>query len=116
QSQMTEGFSLVRYIDKVEHVDTIPPSGRVVRTVGLLIESAGPRASLGEVCEIVGGSGDAPLPVQVVGFREGIVLSVPLGAPAGVRPGARGGARAGAGVGGGGAGALGRGRDGAGRA
>src|SRR2546428_1503217 len=96
QSQMTEGFSLTRYIDKVDHVETIPASGRVVRTVGVLIESAGPRASVGEVCEIVSGSGAAPLPVQVVGFREGIVLSVPLGDTAGVRPGDRVVARSGA--------------------
>ena len=95
-SPTPESFSLTRYIDKVEHVETIPASGRVVRVVGLLIESAGPRASVGEVCEIVGGSGTAPLPVQVVGFREGIVLSVPLGDTAGVRPGDRVVARSGA--------------------
>jgi flagellum-specific ATP synthase len=91
------GFSLAPYLDRVAGVDTTPPSGRVIRTVGLLIESAGPRASVGEVCEITSSSGSgARLPVQVVGFREGTLLSVPLGDTAGVRPGDRIVARAGA--------------------
>jgi FliI/YscN family ATPase len=68
----------------------------VIRTVGLLIESAGPRASVGEVCEIIGPAGGSGRPVQVVGFREGTLLSVPLGDTAGVRPGDRIVARAGA--------------------
>jgi flagellum-specific ATP synthase len=89
------GFSLAHYIDRVGQVDTMPASGRVTRTVGLLIESTGPRASVGEVCEVTG-AGGARLPVQVVGFREGTLLSVPLGDTAGVRPGDRIVARAGA--------------------
>src|SRR3989441_5131637 len=95
-SSTPESFSLTRYIDKVDHVETIPPQGRVVRTVAALMQPAGTRASPGGVCGIVGGSGPAPLPVQVVGFREGILLSVPLGDTAGVRPGDRVVARSGA--------------------
>jgi FliI/YscN family ATPase len=59
----------------------------VLRVVGLLIESEGPRARLGEVCEII--SGDTVLPAQVVGFRDGTLLTVPLGELAGIRPGDR---------------------------
>jgi flagellum-specific ATP synthase len=73
-------------MDAVEQVDTTPVHGRVVRVVGLLIESAGPRARLGDVCE-VSSDGAPPLPVQVVGFRDGTLLSVPLGDLAGIRPG-----------------------------
>src|SRR5262245_45106657 len=91
-----EGFSLARHIARVGQVDTMPPSGRVIRSVGLLIESAGPRASVGEICEITGAPGEPPLPVQVVGFRDGTLLTVPLGDTAGVRPGDRIVARAGA--------------------
>jgi FliI/YscN family ATPase len=79
-------FSLAPYLERLAAADTMPPRGRVVRSVGLLIESAGPRASVGDVCEIVSASGP-PRPVQVVGFREGTLLSVPLGDTAGVRPG-----------------------------
>src|SRR5262245_2104472 len=91
-----EGFSLARYITRANLVDTMPVAGRVVRVVGLLIESAGPRASVGEICEIIGGAGAPVLPVQVVGFRDGTLLSVPLGDTSGVRPGDRIVARAGA--------------------
>ena len=79
--------SLTRYIDAVERIDTTPLQGRVLRVVGLLIESEGPRARLGEVCDII--SSDMILPVQVVGFRDGTLLSVPLGELAGIRPGDR---------------------------
>lgn len=67
----------------------MPPTGRVIRTVGLLIESAGPRVSVGSMCEIIGTDGRPSLPVQVVGFRDSTVLSVPLGDTVGVRPGDR---------------------------
>ena len=82
-----DGFSLASYIRGVAEADPLPPTGRVIRVVGLLIESAGPRASVGEICEIRGPAGGAPRAVQVVGFREGTLLSVPLGDTAGVRPG-----------------------------
>jgi flagellum-specific ATP synthase len=91
-----DGFSLARYIARVGQVDTMPPAGRVIRSIGLLIESAGPRASVGEICEIIGAPGEPSLPVQVVGFREGTLLTVPLGDTAGVRPGNRIVVRAGA--------------------
>jgi FliI/YscN family ATPase len=88
-------FSLERYIRRLPEIDTMPPVGRVIRTVGVLIESAGPRVPVGAICE-VGGLDGPGLPVEVVGFREHTVLSVPLGDTAGVRPGdpvvARGGA------------------------
>jgi len=74
-----EGFSLSHYIARIDQIDTTPPSGRVIRTVGLLVESAGPRASVGEICEVISSTGAPALPVQVVGFREGTLLTVPLG-------------------------------------
>jgi flagellum-specific ATP synthase len=83
----TAAASLTRYIDAVERIDTTPLQGRVLRVVGLLIESEGPRARLGEVCDII--SSDMILPVQVVGFRDGTLLTVPLGELAGIRPGDR---------------------------
>jgi FliI/YscN family ATPase len=82
------GVSLRRYIDRVPAVETLPAAGRVVRTVGLLIESSGPRAPVGAICEIVGQDGP-PLPVEVVGFRDSVLLSVPLGDTSGIRPGDR---------------------------
>lgn len=82
------GFSLEAYATRVAHIDPVPSSGRVVRTVGLLIESNGPHVCVGSMCDVVGSDGRR-LPVQVVGFRDGVVLSVPLGDTVGVRPGDR---------------------------
>ncbi|MEQ1758616.1 MAG: FliI/YscN family ATPase [Vicinamibacterales bacterium] len=86
---MTETLSLEPYFKRLEQVDTMPASGRVLRTVGLLIESSGPRVSVGAMCDIIGDDQTPPLPVQVVGFRDGVLLAVPLGDTVGIRPGDR---------------------------
>jgi FliI/YscN family ATPase len=83
------GFALDTYLERVRTADPTPLSGRVVRAVGLLIESEGPHARLGDVCAVAGGPQEAPLLVEVVGFRDGSLLTVPLGEMTGVRPGAR---------------------------
>lgn len=88
-SPSAESFAFEPYLDLLRTTDLTPPSGRVVRVVGLLVESEGPRVSVGDVCEIVGPSGEPPLLVEVVGFRDGRLLSVPLGGTAGIRPGSR---------------------------
>jgi FliI/YscN family ATPase len=82
-------FSLARYLQEVPRVETMPPSGRVIRTVGLLIEAQGPRVQVGAMCDVVSSDGSPSLTVQVVGFRDGVVLAVPLGDTVGVRPGDR---------------------------
>jgi flagellum-specific ATP synthase len=85
---MSDGFSLGRYLDIVRRTDPLPLCGRVTRTVGLVVESSGPRASVGELCMLYR-DGRSPLPMEVVGFRDGALLTVPLGGTAGVRPGDR---------------------------
>src|SRR4051794_8551401 len=90
------GFSLEPYVSRVDRIDAMPPWGRVVRTVGLLIESNGPRVSVGTMCDVVSSDGRNRLPVQVVGFRDGLMQAVPLGDTTGVQPGDRVVARAGA--------------------
>jgi FliI/YscN family ATPase len=84
-----EGWSLQHHIDRLPLVDLMPPSGRVIRTTGMLIESAGPRAGVGSMCEIVGPGGGPPLAAQVVDFRDGTLLAIPLGDTTGVQPGDR---------------------------
>lgn len=82
-------MSLARYLDIVRRTDPLPVTGRVVRTTGLLVESRGPRARVGDVCELDRGPGTAPLALEVVGFRDGYLQSVPLGTTVGIRPGDR---------------------------
>ena len=86
---MSEQLSLDRFRVQLDRIDTLPVGGRVVRTVGLVVESRGPRARVGEICELVGSAGEQPLPLEVVGFREGTLLTVPLGGTSGIRPGDR---------------------------
>lgn len=81
--------SLARYLERARRADPLPVVGEVVRTVGLLVESKGPRARVGELCELVGADGRRGLAVEVVGFRDGLLLTVPLGSTAGIRPGDR---------------------------
>ncbi|MGE3191000.1 MAG: FliI/YscN family ATPase [Vicinamibacterales bacterium] len=84
------GFSLDRYLARVNRAEPLPVMGRVVRTVGLVVESQGPRARVGELCELVGHGRDGEsLTLEVVGFRDGHLLTVPLGTTAGIRPGDR---------------------------
>ena len=56
-----------------------PAAGRaaVTEMVGLLVESNGPAAAVGDFCEIVTQSGRV-IRTQVIGFRDGRVLSMPL--------------------------------------
>ncbi|MFN8063526.1 MAG: FliI/YscN family ATPase [Vicinamibacterales bacterium] len=83
------GLVLDRYMEKVAQAEPAPIMGEVIRVTGLLVESLGPRVRVGEVCELRGSDGSAPLPVEVVGFRDGRLLTVPLGDTAGIRPGDR---------------------------
>jgi FliI/YscN family ATPase len=84
-----EAISLQPYLERVRRIEPAPICGRVIRVVGLVVESIGPRARVGEVCELRPVDGGRGLPVEVVGFRDGRLLSVPLGDTAGIRPGDR---------------------------
>lgn len=63
-----------------------PRVGRVVQIVGLGIEADGPDASVGDVL-FIESPGREPLTVEVVGFRAGRILLMPLGEMTGIAPG-----------------------------
>lgn len=44
---------------------------------------------MGELCELVRDPRERPLPLEVVGFRDGLLQTVPLGSTTGIRPGDR---------------------------
>ena len=79
-------LSLAPYFERIKTAQTAPMTGSVVRVVGLVVESVGPPARVGDVCELRDDRG-LRLPMEVVGFRDGRLLSVPLGDTAGIRPG-----------------------------
>ncbi|OKY74508.1 MAG: flagellum-specific ATP synthase FliI [Desulfobulbaceae bacterium DB1] len=61
--------------------------GRVNQVIGMVIESRGPGIPVGSVCEVDLFRGEGRVPAEVVGFREGRVLLMPLGEMRGVEPG-----------------------------
>lgn len=71
------------YIDKyaraLERIDPIKVNGKVTDVIGLIIVSVGPNVSLGEICTIIDKSGKEVCKAEVVGFKEGKVLSIALG-------------------------------------
>ena len=85
----TPALNMAPYFERLAKLHPMLSFGRVQKAVGIVIESQGPPASVGEVCEVVNSAGEAPVPVEVVGFREKVVLSMPLGNLQGVRLGDR---------------------------
>jgi flagellum-specific ATP synthase len=70
-------------------VRQLPPGkwmGRVSKVVGLVVESNGPEASLGEQMYIHAGP-DRRIAAEVVGFQDHRVLLMPIEAMEGIRPG-----------------------------
>ncbi len=61
--------------------------GRVSNLIGLVVEATGLEAEVGEICEIFRGRAAAPIPAEVVGFRNGRTLLMPLGTLQGIGPG-----------------------------
>ena len=61
--------------------------GRVVQLIGLVIESEGPLAAVGEVCRIESARHDGVTLAEVVGFRNHHLLLMPLGEIHGIHPG-----------------------------
>jgi len=76
-------------IAAVERIEPLTVSGRVAAVNGLLIEARGglTRLAVGARTEIVRRA-DAPLPAEVVGFRDSKALLMPFGPVEGVAPGA----------------------------
>lgn len=76
---MTSPFALdlKPYHVDLARLDPFQTAGEVVQLVGLLIESAGPATAIGDFCCIRTQEGRS-IRTQVIGFRNGHVLSMPL--------------------------------------
>jgi FliI/YscN family ATPase len=70
-------LSFTPYRAELDRIAAFRWSGQVTDVVGLLVESRGPASAIGDFCEIRTSSGRL-VRVQVVGFRDGRVLSMPL--------------------------------------
>ncbi|HUT63324.1 MAG TPA: FliI/YscN family ATPase, partial [Anaerolineae bacterium] len=74
------------YMAVVGQTQTIKRCGIVRESRGLLIESQGPQASIGEICKVDLGEKKKVL-AEVVGFRDNHLLLMPLGDLEGIAPG-----------------------------
>ena len=78
-----------KYSTVIERTETIRYIGRVNRVQGLLIESDGPQAVVGEVCQIELSPGGPTVAGEVVGLRGGTVQIMPFQEIDGIQLGSR---------------------------
>jgi flagellum-specific ATP synthase len=76
-SAAAAAFSLDRYFEQLNRSSLLPWTGEIVEVVGLLLASRGPAVAVGDFCEVITSSGRR-VKTQVIGFRNGNVLSMPL--------------------------------------
>ncbi len=72
---------------RVKETEVVRNHGRVVQLIGLVIESEGPLAAVGEICRIESAGHNTSTLAEVVGFRNHHVLLMPLGELHGIHPG-----------------------------
>jgi FliI/YscN family ATPase len=81
-------IDLARFARAVREIDPLQTAGTVVKMIGLVVESRGPACAAGDFCEIQTRCGRS-VRAQVIGFREGHVLSMPLEETSGIQLGDR---------------------------
>lgn len=85
---MEININLEKFKEAIDSCKSMNMIGKVVQIVGLVIECNGPNVSMGELCYVESHFDNVePLPAEVVGFREGYVLLMPLGETKGIGPG-----------------------------
>jgi len=80
---------LAAHFERLAAIDTLKMVGMVTRAVGLIIESKGPAVAVGDICSLEGGGGEPNTLLEVIGFRDSQILSMPLGRMPSVRMGDR---------------------------
>lgn len=78
---------LEKYQALVDHTETIKQIGRVQLVEGLRIESLGPQARVGELCQIVIESSGKIVLAEVVGLRDSVVQLAPYTETEGIEVG-----------------------------
>jgi flagellum-specific ATP synthase len=78
-----------KYHRLLDRANPIRIHGKVSEIVGLVVEGHGPVASIGEICGIYPGGSDKPVAAEVVGFKKGKVLLMPLQSIQGLGPGCK---------------------------
>ena len=81
-------IDIKKFTNAIHDCESIKMSGKVTQVIGLVIECKGPHVSIGELCYVCSRFENVePIPAEVVGFREGNVLLMPIGEMEGIGPG-----------------------------
>lgn len=82
-------MNLANYYEAIDKADPYKRYGKVLRVVGLMIESEGPQVNIGEVCYIHSANDhEAPIICEVVGFNEERIILMPYAEVTEIGPGA----------------------------
>ncbi len=68
-----------KVLDELPKISTLRLSGRLTKVIGLVLESEGPKAKIGEICNLYNRNGKLVSKSEVVGFRNNNILSMVLG-------------------------------------
>ncbi|MAQ64634.1 flagellar protein export ATPase FliI [bacterium] len=83
---MSKLADLESYKNVIKKTNVLKVIGKVIQVVGLVVEAEVQGVSIGELCKITV-TKETHILAEVVGFKEGRVLLMPLGSTAGIRPG-----------------------------
>ncbi|HAM73193.1 MAG TPA: flagellum-specific ATP synthase FliI [Verrucomicrobiales bacterium] len=78
---------LQHLVARARQTPGVESRGHVVQLIGLVIESEGPVAAVGDICRIESTRHDGHTLAEVVGFRNNHLLLMPLGEVNGIHPG-----------------------------
>jgi flagellum-specific ATP synthase len=78
-----------KIIEEIPKIDTLVNTGRVTKVIGLVLESEGPKAKIGEICHLVNKNGKVISTSEIVGFRNNQILSMVLGDLIEIEPGTK---------------------------
>ena len=73
-------------LDEVKSTSPVKMYGQIDQVTGLVMVSNGPKAAVGEICQVSTGNGQVL--AEVVGFRDKKILLMPIGEMDGIVPGA----------------------------
>jgi flagellum-specific ATP synthase len=82
-------IDLAKYHEELRKMDVLKTSGKVTQIVGLVLEASGLKSSIGETCRIISRDELCSIDAEIVGFKEGKALLMPLGELRGIGPGAK---------------------------
>lgn len=75
------------YLDLIDRTDPYKRFGKIHRVVGLMVESKGPEASIGDLCYIHPANQGQPISAEVVGFNNENILLMPYKEMRDISPG-----------------------------